>query len=81
MTTAPLVSLIATRSSTNGERLAPPHVAVDGSGGAGAHELVVVLLRGHAGPLRPVHDLVPELVVGDLDLLPFGERVEQRAGS
>ena len=74
----PSVSLILTRSMTERERLAAAHVAEDRGRRAGLDELVVVLLRLHPGALRPVHDLVAELVVGDLDVLGVGEGVEQQ---
>src|SRR5690349_17430892 len=55
------------------ERLAPADIAEHRSGGAGPDELFVVLLGLYADPLRPVHDLVAELVVGDLDVLLVGQ--------
>src|SRR5690606_21412059 len=54
--------------------LAAADVPVDGPGHAAADELVVVRLRGHPHLLGAVHDLVPELVVADLDVLGVGER-------
>src|SRR5690606_40016423 len=57
-------------------RFAASDISEDRRSGTGADELVVVLLRSHPGPLGAVNDLVTELVVGDLDVLRFSQRVQ-----